>query len=88
MFEVFMIGWVICLIWFIFYFILLIRLRFVFWEIVYKIFVICYYNILEEEKIRIIRNVYFKIRIFLINVGGDGRKNLEYYFSNFFIVSL
>lgn len=29
-----------------------------------------------------------KLGIFLINVGGDGRKNLEYYFSNFFIVSL
>lgn len=29
-----------------------------------------------------------KLEYFLINVGGDGRKNLEYYFSNFFIVSL
>lgn len=82
-----MIGWVICLIWFIFHFILQIRLRPAFWEIVHKTFVICHQNTLEEEKIRTIRNAHFKIRIFLINVGGDGRKNLEHHSSNSSIAS-
>lgn len=50
-------------------------------------FVICHQNTLEEEKIRTIRNAHFKIRIFLINVGGDGRKNLEHHSSNSSIAS-